>query len=64
MIGGVATVWVPVENIGRAVAFYRDALECEIKQQNENWAEIDANGLMIGLNANEPQGEVSMAARS
>ena len=56
MIGGVATVWVPVQDVGRAVAFYRDALEFEIKQQDDTWAEIDANGLMIGLNADEPEG--------
>lgn len=56
MIGGVATVWIPVENVARAADFYRDALEFEVKQQDETWAEVDANGLMIGLNGNEAGG--------
>jgi predicted enzyme related to lactoylglutathione lyase len=56
MIGGVATVWIPVQDVDRAVGFYRDALEFEVKQQDETWAEVDANGLMIGLNGNESDG--------
>jgi len=56
MIGGVATVWVPVEDVGRAVEFYRDALEFNVKQQDADWAEIDANGLLIGLNGRERRG--------
>jgi predicted enzyme related to lactoylglutathione lyase len=56
MIGGVATVWIPVEDVDRAVGFYRDTLEFEVKQQDETWAEVDANGLVIGLNGSEPGG--------
>ena len=56
MIGGVATVWIPVKDVERAAGFYRDALEFEVKQQDESWAEVDANGLMIGLNGSEPEG--------
>jgi predicted enzyme related to lactoylglutathione lyase len=56
MIGGVATVWVPAKDVGRAADFYRDKLEFDVKQQNDDWAEIDANGLMIGINAREEEG--------
>ena len=53
MASGVATVWVPVTDMGRAVAFYRDTLGLNVKDQGDDWSEIDANGLMIGLNARE-----------
>ncbi len=53
MASGVATVWVPVQDMSRAVAFYRDALGLTVKSESNEWSEIDANGLMIGLNARE-----------
>jgi predicted enzyme related to lactoylglutathione lyase len=53
MASGVAAVWVPVSDMERAVAFYRDTLGLTVKDQSEDWSEIDANGLMIGLNARE-----------
>jgi predicted enzyme related to lactoylglutathione lyase len=37
----------------RAVSFYRDALGLEVKSQQADWSEIDADGLMIGLNGRE-----------
>lgn len=56
MAQGVASVWVPVVEMDRAVAFYRDALGFEIGKQTPEWSEVDANGLMIGLNAREGSG--------
>ena len=53
MAHGVATVWVPVTDMARAVAFYRDVLGLEVKDQSDDWSELDAGGLMIGLNARE-----------
>ena len=53
MASGVATVWVPVSDMDRAVAFYGTTLALDVKDQGEDWSEIDANGLMIGLNARE-----------
>ena len=53
MASGVATVWVPVSDMDRAVAFYGTTLGLDVKDQGEDWSEIDANGLMIGLNARE-----------
>jgi len=56
MVKGVANVWVPVEDIGRALDFYRDTLGFSVIKQDGRWAEIDANGLNIGLNGREPDG--------
>lgn len=53
MAAGVAAVWVPVTDMDRAVAFYRDTLGLEVSMQQADWSEIDANGLKLGLNARE-----------
>lgn len=53
MASGVASVWVPVEDMDRARAFYRDTLGLTEQKTTEDWSEFDANGLMIGLNARE-----------
>ncbi|MEU2348321.1 VOC family protein [Modestobacter sp. NPDC049651] len=50
---GVASVWVPVSDMDRARAFYRDTLGLSEQKTTEDWSEFDANGLMIGLNARE-----------
>ena len=56
MVEGVATVWVPVQDMDRAEAFYSDSLGLNVDRVDESWAEVDANGLMIGLNARESEG--------
>ncbi len=53
MASGVASVWVPVDDMDRARAFYRDTLGLTEQKTTEDWSEFDANGLMIGLNARE-----------
>ena len=53
MASGVAAVWVPVSDMQRAVAFYRDALGLTVTSEDDDWSEIDANGLLIGLNGRE-----------
>lgn len=53
MARGVATVWVPVDQMDRAVSFYRDTLGFDVVKQQDEWSEVDANGLRIGLNARE-----------
>ena len=53
MASGVATVWVPVSDMARAITFYGETLGLTIKDRGDDWSEIDANGLMIGLNARE-----------
>ena len=56
MVQGVASVWVPVRDLERAVGFYSDTLGLEVTKQDDGWAEVDANGLMVGLNARESEG--------
>ena len=53
MAHGVATVWVPVTDVARATAFYRDVLDLEVTRQDDDWVEVDAGGLTIGLNGRE-----------
>ena len=53
MASGVAAVWVPVTDMDRAVGFYRDVLGLSVRSQDSDWSEIDADGLMIGLNGRE-----------
>jgi predicted enzyme related to lactoylglutathione lyase len=56
MINGVATVWVPVEDLERAVGFYSDSLGLEVQNHDGDWAEVQADGLTIGLNEREDEG--------
>jgi predicted enzyme related to lactoylglutathione lyase len=56
LLRGVAVVWMPVQDIERAKGFYRDTLGLQITNENGEWAEVDANGLTIGLNGREPSG--------
>jgi catechol 2,3-dioxygenase-like lactoylglutathione lyase family enzyme len=56
MIKGVANVWVPVEDIQRALDFYHNTLEYSVIKRDGPWAEIDADGLNVGLNGREPEG--------
>ncbi len=44
---------VPVQDMDRAVKFYGETLGLTVKQSGGDWSEIDAGGLMIGLNARE-----------
>ena len=53
MASGVSTVWVPVENMSRAVKFYGETLGLSVKNEGEDWSEVDGNGVTIGLNARE-----------
>ena len=56
MVKGVANVWVPVEDVERALNFYQNTLGFSVIKQDGPWAEVDANGLNIGLNGREPEG--------
>ena len=53
---GVANVWVPVRDTDRAVDFYENTLGFSQLKRDGDWAEVDANGLNIGLNGREPEG--------
>jgi predicted enzyme related to lactoylglutathione lyase len=53
MVHGIAVVWLPVTDIRRSVTFYRDTLSLETVRDGDDWVELEANGLHIGLNATE-----------
>jgi predicted enzyme related to lactoylglutathione lyase len=40
--------------MARAVEFYAETLGLTITMQTDEWSEVDAGGLQIGLNAREP----------
>ena len=56
MLRGIAVVWMPVQDVERAKGFYRDTLGLQITNEDGDWAEVDANGLTLGLNGREPSG--------
>ena len=51
MIKGVSTVWLPVNDMQKALAFYSDTLGLSVEERDGDWAEVTANELKIGLNA-------------
>ena len=58
MIKGIATIWLPVTDMNRAVGFYRDSLGLEVIDHDGDWSEVTAGDQRIGLNANEsPAGD-------
>lgn len=59
MIKGVANIWMPVQHIDRAVDFYEDILGLPVVKRDGPWAEVDANGVTVGLNGREPEGTLS-----
>ena len=68
MVQGIATVWLPVNDMDRATEFYSGTLGLQLKENHGEWAEIDADGLTIGLNAREeeqpsPEGGAVIAFR-
>ena len=56
MVKGVAVVWMPAEDFDRAVGFYEGTLGLEVTMREDGWAELDANGLTIGINGRESAG--------
>ena len=55
MVQGISVVWLPVTDIGRAVGFYSDTLGLSVSQQEDNWAEVEAGAVKIGLNARDEE---------
>ena len=53
MVHGTAVIWQPVSDVEQALGFYRDQLGLEELQHDGDWAELDANGVRLGLNATE-----------
>ena len=55
MVKGVSTVWLPVNDMQQALRFYGDTLGLPVKERDGDWAEVDADGLTIGLNARDSE---------
>jgi predicted enzyme related to lactoylglutathione lyase len=53
MVHGTAVIWQPVSDLEQALGFYRDRLGLKELRHESGWAELDANGLRLGLNAKE-----------
>lgn len=54
-ITGVATVWLPVTDMQRAIDFYANTLGLKATMQESEWSELEADGLKIGLNARDEE---------
>jgi predicted enzyme related to lactoylglutathione lyase len=58
MLKGIATVWLPVTDMDRAVTFYRDSLGLDVIEHDGDWTEVTAGDQRIGLNEGEsPAGD-------
>ena len=58
MIQGISAIWLPVTDMPRAVAFYRDSLGLDVLEHGGDWSEVTAGDQRIGLNASEsPAGD-------
>lgn len=53
---GIANVWIPVGDTDRAVQFYEGTLGLSLAKRDGDWAEVETDGLRIGLNGREPEG--------
>ena len=55
MVEGVSNVWLPVDDMERAKQFYGDTLGISVKEDHGEWAELELDGLTIGLNARDSE---------
>src|ERR1700692_3988694 len=54
MFGKLGLVMIVVRNMERSVAFYRDVLGLKVLIHQENWSQLDAGNILIGLH---PEGD-------
>jgi predicted enzyme related to lactoylglutathione lyase len=54
-ISRIATVWLPVTDMDRSVRFYRDTLGLDVEQHEDEWSEVTAGDVMIGLNGRDEE---------
>jgi lactoylglutathione lyase len=54
MFGKLGLVMIVVREMERSVAFYRDVLGLKLLIHQENWSQLDAGNILIGLH---PEGE-------
>ena len=55
MVKGVSNVWLPVNDMDRAISFYGDVLGLSVKENYGEWAELEIDGLTVGLNARDSE---------
>ncbi len=53
MITGVQDVYYEVQDMKRAVAFYRDLLGLRVTEESEHWSAFNVGGLRVGLDSTE-----------
>jgi predicted enzyme related to lactoylglutathione lyase len=51
MIKSISAVWLPVEDMSRALKFYGETLGLSVNQQDDDWSELELDGQKVGLNA-------------
>lgn len=56
MLKQIDAVWLPVSDMERATAFYRDTLGLKVQDHDGDWAEVTAGDQTIGLNGTESPG--------
>lgn len=49
MINGIQDVYLNVEDMARAIAFYETVLGCRVTYSDSHWTSLDAHGLKVGL---------------
>src|SRR4051794_31076109 len=58
MVDALATVWLPVNDMEKAVSFYSDTLGLEVEQRDEDWSMLKTGDVRVGLNGREsPSGD-------
>jgi predicted enzyme related to lactoylglutathione lyase len=58
MVEAIATVWLPVTDMQRALSFYEDTLGLGVEQREDEWSMVRVGDVGIGLNAREsPSGD-------
>jgi predicted enzyme related to lactoylglutathione lyase len=58
MVQQLATVWLPVTDMDRAVSFYSDTLGLEVQQRDDEWSMLRIGDVTVGLNSREsPSGD-------
>lgn len=51
----VSVVWFPVSDLERSLGFYEQTLGLKRVSSDDDWAELESNGLRIGLNAHDEE---------
>jgi lactoylglutathione lyase len=59
MFGKLGLVMIVVRNMERSVAFYRDVLGLKLLIQQDNWSQLDAGNILIGLHPDGDEVKVS-----